>query len=819
MLNRFKTALYNVVGNFDPTDGGSINNLGTVSLSTGVQNIPSVIRQNSIQGKEKTLKFPYTRPHFLQLNSEDEILVTADHSLRPIICPRDISRLPWNSGYAETVNAGKSKRNEDQAAVHVGLLTRAIKPSSHSSETNNAKNNAKVSINKKPSIPMNGMVQNNVNGIDVEKWTSGLEEEDKKSLSGTPFTPTLQNGAEALQETLKLSLETKVEISGNVISIPYYYFGVFDGHAGWGAAVSAANQLHHIIHEKLCDVIELIIPDSYESNLSGPLWSSEKMVSPDSAIIGALEQAFWTMDQLIGEDRQKHYLSGGCTACVALFILGKVFVSNAGDSRGVIGFQSNPVPMSFDFTPETETQRIRKLGARHPELLGGEFTHLEFLRRPLRSDIGKKAPFRDHYMKGWGLKTITEADLKYPLVCGEGKRSRVLATIGVTRGFGDHDLKAQFSSLPIKPFLSAEPEVRVFDLNKFDVTNEDVLILGTDGLWDIMSNEKAVTIVSGSLKQFSEEDSHKYKYRYTSAAHDLVLWSRGRFREHQWRTSDDKHATIDDISAFVIPLNQYKIEFKQWQKDMRIPSNLGIAVDPSEEVIVPLKGQSYRKSVPINHTDSAREKALDPKGETVRASMTDAAISSVSLSIDLSNSSKPMDSCSPVDSLNIPKKESASLLPSFIETPQSNCAIQSDNNQTKIKTVVNDCDSLDVVTNSCNFVSVKSSNIEKNDLDSNTKAVKNNLDCDNDITRITSSESTNNVQNRISDSTCSNTVNNELVPSSSDNNTLENSCDHVPDIDRNESGIDDTLNCNSNKTFLEPAKLLSTTASKDNDQS
>lgn len=38
-------------------------------------------------------------------------------------------------------------------------------------------------------------------------------------------------------------------------------------------------------------------------------------------------------------------------------------------------------------------------------------------------------------------------------------QSRVLATIGVTRGFGDHDLKAQCSSLPIKPFLTPEPEV------------------------------------------------------------------------------------------------------------------------------------------------------------------------------------------------------------------------------------------------------------------------------------------------------------------------------------------------------------------------
>lgn len=49
-------------------------------------------------------RFPYTRPHFLQLGSEDEIQVTADHGIRPIICPRDISRFPWKSGYAEWVH-------------------------------------------------------------------------------------------------------------------------------------------------------------------------------------------------------------------------------------------------------------------------------------------------------------------------------------------------------------------------------------------------------------------------------------------------------------------------------------------------------------------------------------------------------------------------------------------------------------------------------------------------------------------------------------------------------------------------------------------
>ncbi len=48
--------------------------------------------------------------------------MTADHSVRPIIVPRDVNALPWNSGYAETINAGKSRQNEDQACVREGRV-------------------------------------------------------------------------------------------------------------------------------------------------------------------------------------------------------------------------------------------------------------------------------------------------------------------------------------------------------------------------------------------------------------------------------------------------------------------------------------------------------------------------------------------------------------------------------------------------------------------------------------------------------------------------------------------------------------------------
>lgn len=66
-------------------------------------------------------------------------------------------------------------------------------------------------------------------------------------------------------------------------------------------------------------------------------------------------------DQLIGEDKLKYKLKGGCTALVALFILGKVYVSNSGDSRAVLVRNKKAIPMSNDHTPETEKPRIRYL--------------------------------------------------------------------------------------------------------------------------------------------------------------------------------------------------------------------------------------------------------------------------------------------------------------------------------------------------------------------------------------------------------------------------------------------------------------------------
>lgn len=127
--------------------------------------------------------------------------------------------------------------------------------------------------------------------------------------------------------------------------------------------------------------------------------SRKRLITVDSLIIGALESAFLELDQIIANDKKNYKMHGGCTALVGLFILGKLYIANAGDSRGIIIKDNQVIPMSYDFTPESERERIKYLGLLKPELLGNDFTALEFIRRPTRKDLGKKILCRDGFMR------------------------------------------------------------------------------------------------------------------------------------------------------------------------------------------------------------------------------------------------------------------------------------------------------------------------------------------------------------------------------------------------------------------------------------
>ncbi len=75
----------------------------------------------------------------------------------------------------------------------------------------------------------------------------------------------------------------------------------------------------------------------------------------------------------------------------------------------------------------------------------------------------------------------------------------------MARSLGDHDLLAKGCGIRVKEFLTPEPEVKVFDLSSPDIGARDSLVMGTDGLWDVLPNEEVREAVNDKSK-FSKKN-------------------------------------------------------------------------------------------------------------------------------------------------------------------------------------------------------------------------------------------------------------------------------------------------------------------------
>lgn len=69
---------------------------------------------------------------------------------------------------------------------------------------------------------------------------------------------------------------------------------------------------------------------------------------------------------------------------------------------------------------------------------------------------------------------------------------RINGNLAVARAVGDRSER---------PFVSADCEVKVFDGDK---EKDEFVILASDGLWDVMTSQQAVSFVNGMLEQGEE---------------------------------------------------------------------------------------------------------------------------------------------------------------------------------------------------------------------------------------------------------------------------------------------------------------------------
>ncbi|KAF8044807.1 hypothetical protein N665_6654s0001 [Sinapis alba] len=141
--------------------------------------------------------------------------------------------------------------------------------------------------------------------------------------------------------------------------------------------------------------------------------------------------------------------SCGTTALTALVIGRHLMVANVGDCRAVLCRKGKAVDMSFDHKSTFEPER------RRVEELGGYF----------------------------------EGEYLY----GE---------LAVTRALGDWSVKRYYSSLGGGSFspLISDPEIKQIVLTEED----EFLIMGCDGVWDVMTSQYAVTLARQGLRRHGD---------------------------------------------------------------------------------------------------------------------------------------------------------------------------------------------------------------------------------------------------------------------------------------------------------------------------
>ncbi|KAF7804961.1 putative protein phosphatase 2C 49 [Senna tora] len=167
----------------------------------------------------------------------------------------------------------------------------------------------------------------------------------------------------------------------------------------------------------------------------------------------SLRKAFLLADSALADDCSVSS-SSGTTALTALIFGRLLMVANAGDCRAVLCRKGEAIDMSQDHRPIYPSER------RRVEELGGYID--------------------DGYLNG---------------------------VLSVSRALGDWDMK--FPRGSPSPLI-AEPEFRQVVLTEDD----EFLIIGCDGIWDVMTSQHAVSLVRRSLRRHDDP---------AQCARDLVM--------------------------------------------------------------------------------------------------------------------------------------------------------------------------------------------------------------------------------------------------------------------------------------------------------
>ncbi|KAK1313871.1 putative protein phosphatase 2C 6 [Acorus calamus] len=220
-----------------------------------------------------------------------------------------------------------------------------------------------------------------------------------------------------------------------------HFFGVYDGHGGAQVANYCKERMHFALVEEVGNLLE----EDLGSNNSNSGNGVDLMKQWEKAFT----RTFLKVDDEVGGRAGRggvgSSLDGseeicvepvapetvGTTAVVAVICSSHIIIANCGDSRAVLLRGKQPVPLSVDHKPNREDEYAR--------------------------------------IEAAGGKVI------------QWNGYRVFGVLAMSRSIGDRYLK---------PMIIPDPEVTFVPRMRED----ECLILASDGLWDVMSNEEACDV-------------------------------------------------------------------------------------------------------------------------------------------------------------------------------------------------------------------------------------------------------------------------------------------------------------------------------------
>ncbi|RPA97935.1 protein serine/threonine phosphatase 2C [Choiromyces venosus 120613-1] len=249
----------------------------------------------------------------------------------------------------------------------------------------------------------------------------------------------------------------------------WMFWGVFDGHSGWTTSAK--------LRQVLITFVAREISNTYKAAVADP---TTKIPSPESIdeaikkgflqldheiIHESVERVFKNPSKLVAAETLAPALSGSCALLAFYESRSKLLrVAVTGDSRAVLGRRGSSgkwtaTPLSEDQTGSNEFEAAR---------------------------LRKEHPGEEHVVRN----------------------GRVLGGLEPSRAFGDAfykwssdtqwEIKKQFfgrtptALLKTPPYVTAEP---VITTTRIEPEKGDFLVMATDGLWEMLTNEEVIGLV------------------------------------------------------------------------------------------------------------------------------------------------------------------------------------------------------------------------------------------------------------------------------------------------------------------------------------